>query len=87
VIDVYDGRKPWPEDTTIHALRVIQLLPKTTPSNNRPRIGAASQGNARAVLGTVPVEPDGRAHFAVPHGKPIYFQALDERGLAVQSMR
>ncbi|MGB2823461.1 MAG: hypothetical protein WBF17_20945, partial [Phycisphaerae bacterium] len=39
------------------------------------------------VLGTVPVEPDGSAHFQVPAGKLVYFQALDANGLAVQSMR
>ena len=39
------------------------------------------------MLGTVPVEEDGSAHFTVPAHKEIFFQALDERGLAVQSMR
>jgi hypothetical protein len=87
VANVYDSDFPWPEGTKIAALRVIQLLPKTTPSLNSPRIGVAQQANARAVLGTVPVEADGSAHFTAPAGKPIYFQALDERGLAVQSMR
>ncbi len=47
----------------------------------------ADQTNARAVLGTVPVEDDGSAYFEAPAGKAIYFQALDERGFAVQSMR
>ncbi|MHC4517561.1 MAG: HzsA-related protein, partial [Planctomycetota bacterium] len=41
----------------------------------------------RYVLGTVPVEPDGSAHFTVPARKELFFQALDEKGLAVQSMR
>ena len=47
----------------------------------------ANQTNARAVLGTVPVEPDGSAYFRLPPERLIYFQALDERGMAVQSMR
>ncbi|MCX7826718.1 MAG: hypothetical protein N2689_14340, partial [Verrucomicrobiae bacterium] len=42
---------------------------------------------ARRVLGTAPVEADGSAHFIVPAGKELFFQALDEEGLAVQSMR
>ena len=42
---------------------------------------------ARAVLGTAPVEEDGSAHFVVPAYKELFFQALDERGMAVQSMR
>jgi hypothetical protein len=42
---------------------------------------------ARYVLGTVPVEEDGSAYFSVPAKKELFFQALDENGLAVQSMR
>ncbi|MFH1922420.1 MAG: hypothetical protein ABIP48_21365, partial [Planctomycetota bacterium] len=36
---------------------------------------------------TVPVEADGSAYFRVPAGKPLYFQAVDEEGRAVQTMR
>lgn len=86
-MNVYDSDFVWPTNTKITALRVIQLLPKSTPPPNEPRIGIAEQTNARAVLGTVPVEADGSAYFEAPAGKSIYFQALDERGLAVQSMR
>ncbi len=87
VMDVYNSAFDWPEDTKIAALRIIHVLPKTTPPSNKPRIGAANQTNARAVLGTVPVETDGSAFFEAPVGKLIYFQALDGRGMAVQSMR
>ena len=87
VMNVYEADFAWPEGTEIDALRVIQLLPKSTAPPNQPRIGVANQTNARAVLGTVPVEADGSAYFEAPVGVPIYFQALDRRGLAVQSMR
>jgi len=87
LMNVYDSDFPWPDDTKIAALRVIQVLPKTTPPVNQPRIGVATETNARAVLGTVPVESDGSAYFESPVGKLVYFQALDERGMAVQSMR
>ncbi|HOD81923.1 MAG: hypothetical protein BWX88_00056 [Planctomycetes bacterium ADurb.Bin126] len=87
VVNVYDGLLPWPADTTITALRIVQVLPKTTWRESKPRIGHGFQKGARAVLGTVPVEKDGSAYFRVPVGKPVYFQALDARGLAVQSMR
>jgi len=87
VMNVYDGDFTWPKGTRISALRIIQLLPKSTAPPNKPRIGVANQTNARAVLGTVPVEADGSVYFEAPVGKPIYFQALDERGMAVQSMR
>jgi len=87
VMNIYDADFKWPKDTKIKALRVIQLLPKSTAPPNRPRIGIGNQTNARAVLGTVPVEADGSAYFEAPVAVPFYFQALDERGLAVQSMR
>ncbi|MFV2069169.1 MAG: discoidin domain-containing protein, partial [Pirellulales bacterium] len=87
LMNAYDSDFSWPEGTRITHLRVLQILPKSTPSRNAPRIGAAEQTNARAVLGTVPVERDGSAYFEVPAGKLIYFQALDSRGMAVQSMR
>jgi hypothetical protein len=87
VMNVYDADFTWPAGTTITALRIIQVLPKTTPPPNEPRIGVGNQTNARAVLGTVPVEADGSVYFEAPVGKLLYFQALDEQGLAVQSMR
>ncbi len=87
VMNVYDSDFAWPAGTRITALRVIQVLPKTTPPADQPRIGVATETNARAVLGTVPVEADGSAYFRAPAGKLVYFQALDDRGMAVQSMR
>ncbi len=94
VIDVYESMKPWPEGTKITALRVVQILPMSVPSGRPPheigfRLPSAkdSVNLARYVLGTVPVEKDGSSHFTVPIHKEIFFQALDERGLAVQSMR
>jgi hypothetical protein len=87
LMNVYDSDFSWPEGTRITHLRVIQILPKSIPSRNTPRIGMAEQTNARAVLGTVPVHNDGSAHFEVPAGKLIYFQAVDARGMAIQSMR
>ena len=87
VMNVYDGLLPWPEGTKITSLRVVQVLPKASPIHNEPFIGYGREKGARAVLGTVPVEPDGSAHFLAPANKMMYFQALDEHGLAVQSMR
>ncbi|NLX94786.1 MAG: hypothetical protein GXY83_01285 [Rhodopirellula sp.] len=87
VLNVYESDFAWPPGTKIDSLRVIQVLPKSTAPPNQPRIGIANQTNARAVLGTVPVEADGSVYFEAPAGVPIYFQAIDARGLAVQSMR
>ncbi len=87
VVNVYDSQRPFPKGTKITALRIVQLLPKTTPYANNPRIGYGSQKSARAILGTVPVAADGSAHFRMPVDIPVYFQALDANGMAVQSMR
>jgi hypothetical protein len=87
LMNVYDSDFPWPAETEIAALRIIQVLPKTTPPVDLPRIGIGTETNARAVLGTVPVEADGSAYFEAPVGRLVYFQALDQRGMAVQSMR
>jgi len=76
-----------PEGVRIKQLRVVQVLPKSTPHANNPRIGRADQSLARVSLGVVPVEEDGSVYFKAPVAKAIYFQILDEHGMAVKSMR
>ena len=39
------------------------------------------------VLGTVPIEPDGSAHFRVPADTAVYFQLLDENQMELRRMR
>ena len=94
LVDVYNSQIPWPEGTKIEALRVYQILPLSVASARVPHNtgiqipqGVDSINLARAVLGTVPVEADGSAHFTVPARRELYFQALDSEGLAVTSMR
>lgn len=41
----------------------------------------------KRILGTVPVEADGSAHFEVPADAFVYFQLLDADGMMIQSMR
>ncbi len=85
--NVYASDFKWPEATRIEAIRVVQLFPKSTFHVNEPMVGAGVESLTRGVVGTAPVATDGSAHFKVPTGVPIYFQALDGNGLAVQSMR
>jgi len=94
VVNVYESLLPWPEGTEIRELRVLQVFPMSVPSGAPPHetgIRIAGAGDSvvpvRHVLGTVPVEADGSAHFTVPAHRSIFFQALDQEGLAVQSMR
>jgi hypothetical protein len=76
-----------PADAKIKSLRIVQVLPKTTPNANDPRLGFASQNVPKLSLGTVPVESDGSVFFEAPIGKLILFHLLDEKGMAVQTMR
>jgi hypothetical protein len=90
ITNVYDSHLPWPEGTRLKELRVIQVFPKSTPAPDDPHIGRADRHDealARGVLGVVPIEEDGSAHFEMPAGVPFYMQALDENGMAVQTMR
>lgn len=43
--------------------------------------------DAKRILGTVPVYPDGSAHFKVPANTPIVLQPLDKQGRALAVMR
>lgn len=72
---------------SVKRLRILQVLPKTTPHANTPSVGLANASPGKQVLGTVPVEVDGSAYFRAPAGIPLSFQALDERGQAIQVMR
>jgi len=86
--DVRQSFMRLPADRPITALRIFQVLPKTeTHVANQPRLGYANAESARMLLGTVPVESDGSAYFRVPARKPVYFQAVDASGRAVQTMR
>jgi hypothetical protein len=68
-------------------LRIVGVPPKVQPQMNEPRLGVSREDPGKFVLGTVPVEADGSAHFQVPSGIPLLFQVLDRDGLAIQTMR
>jgi len=93
VLDVYKGLQNQSQASSairhgsIKQLRIIGVPPKTQPHMNTPNLGVSKEDPGKFVLGTVPVEKDGSAYFRVPSGIPVFFQALDENGLAVQTMR
>ncbi|MDR2761028.1 MAG: hypothetical protein LBB88_00320, partial [Planctomycetaceae bacterium] len=87
VMNVYESIYPLPANTKIKKLRIVQVLPKSTANADSPKIGYGGQKNARAVLGTVPVEEDGSAFFNLPVNLPVYFLAIDQNGNSVQRMR
>ena len=86
--DVQNSFVPLPKDRKIVELRVFEILSKWPDwTANSPRLGHANAESARLLLGTVPVNDDGSAYFTVPANKPVYFQAVDAEGKAVQTMR
>jgi len=87
VMDVYNSDIPLPKNVKIKWLRVVQIFPQIMGKMNAPQMGYASETLARMPLGIVPVEEDGSVFFEAPAGKEIYFQLLNENGMAVHSMR
>ncbi len=84
--NVYES---WPKKLPdqAHSLRIVQVLPKTTPHSNRPKVGAANASPGKQILGTVPIEKDGSVYFEMPAKIPVLFQVLDEKGRMIQGMR
>ncbi|MHC4084092.1 MAG: HzsA-related protein [Planctomycetota bacterium] len=86
VQDVYQGLGETLRGS-VKKLRIVGVPPKIQPVMNSPNLGVSSEDPGKFVLGTVPVEEDGSAYFRVPSGVSIFFQALDVKGFAVQTMR
>jgi len=86
MLDVYQGLKSVPRGT-IRRLRLVGVPAKTHPTMNRPTMGVTRDDPGKFVMGTVPVEEDGSAYFRVPSGVMFFLQALDDQGMAVQTMR
>ena len=86
VQDVYQGLPGVPRGS-IKRLRIVGVPPKVQPLMNTPNLGVSAEDPGKFVLGTVPVEEDGSAYFRAPSGISLFFQALDQSDLAVQTMR
>ena len=78
----------------VKSIRVIEVLSKRGLTGGQWRgLGAQSPAlnwtdfNAKRILGTAPVEPDGSAAFYCPSDRFLYFQLLDKDGMMLQSMR
>jgi hypothetical protein len=87
VLNVYNSQYKMPEGVKIARLRLWQVALKSTLLSNRPQLGYGAQKVGKQCLGTVPVEKDGSAYWLQPSRIPVYYQALDEKGVAVQGMR
>ncbi|MEX0322825.1 MAG: hypothetical protein AB3N63_11745 [Puniceicoccaceae bacterium] len=95
VTDVYVGM-PGVERGTIKYLRIMEQIGRPWAARNRwvgdkngmahSAVGIGRLG-VKVQYGIVPVEEDGSAYFQVPADRNIYFQALDENYMAVQTER
>ncbi|MCF7956933.1 MAG: hypothetical protein K9M57_00655 [Phycisphaerae bacterium] len=91
VTNIYEGMKQV-EQGEIKWLRVNEALPRywSTGRQWRPNASSSSWKGAlwpRVQWGLVPVEKDGSAHFKVPAGRSLFFQALDANFKEVQRER
>jgi hypothetical protein len=94
--DVYEGTNmEGVERGDVKYVRVVEA-PNKTDFNVTSQW--AAQGSAfpgmnwhnfqnKKILGTVPVEEDGSAHFNAPSSTFLFFQLLDENKMMIQSMR
>jgi len=87
--DVYEGMESV-ERGTIRSIRIAEALPwPIVPGEGVKRWDLSNRWCPVRVIGTVPVEADGSAHFKVPvaDNASVYFQVLDENEMEVRRMR
>jgi hypothetical protein len=69
-------------------LRVLEDVPRKGVSQGGIIVTAGPQiFTVKRVLGTVPIEDDGSAHFTVPADRNLYFAVLDGQHREIQRMR
>lgn len=87
--NVYEGRQMADvAPGTVKKLMILESLPKPINfTGGMDPLSYVGTFTLPRVLGTVPVEADGSAHFAVPALRPVFFIALDAQGRAVKRMQ
>ncbi|VGO18744.1 HzsA-related protein [Pontiella sulfatireligans] len=95
VTDIYVGM-PGVERGTIKYIRVMEQVGRPWTARTRWKGDVENPGHTAVGIGhlgikvqwgVVPVEEDGSAYFKVPADRNIYFQALDENYMMVQTER
>ena len=74
----------WPYDNTFGGHRYGEDHRYGGPGAERKNL---TNWTPIRILGDVPVEPDGSAHFRVPADTAVYFQLLDENRMELRRMR
>jgi hypothetical protein len=89
--DVYEGLGSHVKRGEVKALQIMEQVPKTHKHTGgyawdiSPTIGRGTL-YVRRLIGTVPVESDGSAHFRAPAIRDISVDALDAEGKVIQRM-
>jgi len=97
VTDIYVGMEDV-ERGAVRYIRILEQLPRLWSDRKNYYDDRAGAVHAHSFVGdgslsvkvqhgVVPVEEDGSAHFLVPAERAIFFQALDENFLAIQTER
>ena len=89
--DVYEGLGPTVKRGEVTSLAIIEQVPKYGDPAGAQIWGYSptiSRGTmfVRRIIGTVPVEADGSAHFTAPAIRDISFNALDAEGRLIRHM-
>ena len=90
VSDMYDGLEGLKEEHKPRYLRISENLPlpyfEKEGECNYYQVDGANWTPKR-IIGVVPLEPDGSAHFTVPPDRALYFQLLDAEWREIRRMR
>ena len=85
--DVYRGL-PGVERGAAKYLRILEDVPrKSVPEGGVICTSGTRTYTIKRIFGTVPIEADGSAHFAVPANRNLYFEVLDAEQGEIQRMR
>jgi len=80
VENVYRSTQPIAAGS-IKSLRVVRVFPQTVQTP--PSRSITPYEMPKQIVGTAPVGEDGSVTFRAPAGQPLFFQLLDENGMAV----
>lgn len=85
--DTYVGLPSVPRGTACY-LRILEDVPRQgVHQGGVVCTSGTSIYTIKRILGTVPIEPDGSAHFVVPADRNVYFEVLDRQQREIQRMR
>jgi hypothetical protein len=76
--DVYQGIEPEVKRGQAKYLAVMEQVIQSSPRGGSMGVGTIWYANR--VIGLVPIETDGSAHFEVPAMRSLYFHVLDKEG-------